>query len=174
MPLATDLLSTRSRLSYPPAMGTGMNVRQSLGGDHQAIDQRLSDLANAVEGANFPTILEVFREVDRGLRAHMYAEERYLFQPFEETHPQDIAALRRDHDRFHRKLDELMIQTELHTLRKESIDALIEELEAHAAKEDKTLYAWADQPAHEAHRDALFAFLEDRRMALRENGTAGH
>lgn len=153
-------------------MGTEMNVRQSLGGDHQAIDARLSDLANAVEGADFPTILEVFQEVDRGLRAHMYAEERYLFQPFEEAHPQEIGELRREHDRFHRKLDELMIQTELHTLRKESIDVLIRELEAHAARENKTLYAWADQPAHAAHRDALFAFLEERRMALRENELA--
>jgi hypothetical protein len=150
-------------------MGTEMNVRQSLGSDHQAIDERLTDLGNAVEGANFPTILKVFREVDRGLRAHMYGEEKYLFGHFEELHPQDIRALREDHDRFHRKLDELMIQTELHTLRKESIDALIEELEAHAAKENETLYGWADQPAHAAQRDALFAFLEERRLALREH-----
>lgn len=149
-------------------MGTEMNVRQSLGSDHEAIDQRLADLANAVEGANFPTILQVFREVDRGLRAHMYGEEKYLFPHFQELHPEDIRALSEEHDRFHRKLDELMIQTELHTLRKESIDALIAELEAHAAKENETLYAWADQPAYRAQRDALFAFLEERRMALRE------
>ena len=145
-----------------------MNVRQSLGSDHEAIDQRLSDLANAVEGANFPTILRVFRDVDRGLRAHMYGEERYLFEHFEQSHPQNIRALREDHDRFHRKLDELMIQTELHTLRKESIDALVSELRSHAAKENETLYKWADEPLHEAQRDALFAFLEERRLALRQ------
>ena len=145
-----------------------MNVRQSLGSDHEAIDQRLADLANAVEGANFPTILRVFRDVDRGLRAHMYGEERYLFEHFEQSHPQDIRALRQDHDRFHRKLDELMIQTELHTLRKESIDALVSELRSHAAKENETLYKWADEPLHEAQRDALFAFLEERRLALRQ------
>lgn len=152
-----------------------MNVRESLGSDHEAIDDRLSDLANAVEGADFPTILQVFREVDRGLRAHMYGEEHYLFEHFEKSHPEDVRALRKDHDRFHRKLDELMIETELHTLRKERIDALVEELRAHAAKENDTLYKWADEPMHRAHRDALFAFLEERRMALRDqNGPAGH
>ena len=145
-----------------------MNVRQSLGSDHKAIDERLSDLANAVDGADFPTILQVFRDVDRGLRAHMYGEEHYLFEHFEESHPQDIRALRQEHDRFHRKLDELMIQTELHILRKESIDALVSELRSHAAKENDTLYKWADEPLHEAQRDALFAFLEKRRLALRD------
>lgn len=147
-----------------------MSVRQSLGSDHEAINRALSDLANAVEGADFPTILEVFRDVDRGLRAHMYGEERYLFRDFEAIHPEEVRELREDHDRFHRKLDELMIQTELHTLRKESIDAFIEELRSHASKEDVTLYKWADEPVHEPQRDALFEFLEKRRAALRDRG----
>jgi hemerythrin superfamily protein len=150
-------------------MDTEMTVRQSLGSDHEAINQRLSDLADAVEGANFPTILEVFREVDRGLRAHMHGEERYLFGHFEKSHPEQIRALREDHDRFHRQLDELMIQTELHTLRKERIDALIDALRAHAARENDTLYRWADEPLYETQRDALFAFLEERRLALRDH-----
>jgi iron-sulfur cluster repair protein YtfE (RIC family) len=149
-------------------MNPEKSVRQSLGGDHEAISQRLTDLANAVEGADFPTILEVFREVDGGLRAHMYGEERYLFEHFEKSHPEQIRALRADHDRFHRKLDELMIQTELHTLRKERIDELIDELRSHAAREDDTLYKWADEPLHETQRDALFQFLAERRQALRE------
>ncbi len=151
------------------AMDSNTNVRESLGGDHEAINQGLSDLADAVEGADFPTILRVFREVDRGLRAHMYGEERYLFDDFEASHPEDVRDLRKDHDHFHRRLDELMIETELHTLRKEKIDELIEELRAHAQKEDRTLYRWADEPLHEAQRGALFEFLERRRMALRDS-----
>jgi len=151
-------------------MDSEMSVRQSLGSDHEAINRALSDLANAVEGADFPTILEVFRDVDRGLRAHMYGEERYLFRDYEASHPEEVRELREDHDRFHRKLDELMIQTELHTLRKESIDAFMEELRSHASKEDVTLYKWADEPVHEPQRDALFEFLEKRRAALRDRG----
>ena len=144
-----------------------MNVRESLGGDHEAIDHRLSDLVNAVEGADFPTILQVFREVDRGLRAHIDGEERYLFGRFEEHHPGEIGELRKEHERFRRTLDELSIQTELHTLRKESVDDLVARLRAHAHREDNTLYKWADEPPYHEQRDALFAFLEERRMALR-------
>jgi hemerythrin-like domain-containing protein len=147
-----------------------MNVRESLGSDHDAINLRLSDLANAVEGADFPTILRVFREVDRGLRAHIDGEERYLFEHFEDRYPDVLRELREDHDRFRRALDELMIQTELHTLRKERIDELVTELRAHAAKENRTLYEWAEEPFYQEPRDALFAFLEERRMALREEG----
>jgi hemerythrin superfamily protein len=145
-----------------------MNVRESLGSDHDAINRRLSNLANAAEGADFPTILGVFRQVDRGLRAHIEGEERYLFEHFEGSHPDVIRELREDHERFRRALDELMIQTELHTLRKESIDDLVAELRAHAAKENRTLYEWAEEPSWEGARDALFSFLEERRMALRE------
>ncbi len=147
-----------------------MNVRESLGSDHEAIDHRLSDLMNAVEGADFPTILQVFREVDRGLRAHIDGEERYLFERFEEHHPREIRELRQDHERFRRALDELNIETELHTLRKERIDDLVAQLRSHASRENATLYRWADEPAHKEQRDALFAFLEERRMALRNEG----
>ena len=122
-----------------------MNVRESLGSDHKAIQRKLTQLADAVEGADFPTILAVFREVERGLRAHTDGEERYLFPHFEEDHPDAIRELREEHERFRRALDELMVETELHTLRKESIDELVAQLRAHAAKENRTLYAWADE-----------------------------
>ena len=74
-----------------------MNVRGSLGGDHQAIERKLSQLSDAVEGADFPTILDVFREVDRGLRAHIDGEERYLFPRFEQSHRDVIDELRSEH-----------------------------------------------------------------------------
>jgi hemerythrin len=147
-----------------------MNVRESLGDDHRAIDRRLSDLANAVEGADFRTILQVFREIDRGLRAHIDGEERYLFDRFDELHAAEIGKLRREHEEFRRTLDELSIQTELHTLRKESIDDLVARLRSHAVKEDHTLYKWADDAPHPEKPDRLFAFLEERRMALRIRG----
>lgn len=145
-----------------------MNVRESLGSDHEAIERKLTALSNAVEAADFPTILEVFRQVDRGLRAHIDGEERYLFDHFEASHPDAIAELRADHARFRRALDELMIQTELHTLRKERIDELVGALRAHAAKENQSLYAWADEQPLEGKPNGLYAFLEERRMALRD------
>jgi len=147
-----------------------MNVRESLGGDHRAIERRLTDLTDAVEGADFPTILTVFREIDRGIRAHIDGEERYLFDHFEQDHPEVIGELREDHERFRRALDELMIQTELHTLRKEPIDALVAELRAHATKETVTLYAWADESPLEEPRNGLYDFLEERRVSLRSPG----
>lgn len=149
-----------------------MNVRESLGSDHQAIERKLSQLSDAVEGADFPTILEVFREVDRGLRAHIDGEERYLFPHFEASHPDVIGELRAEHAQARDALDELMIQTELHTLRKEAIDELLGQLRAHAAKENRTLYAWADERPPDEPRNGLFAFLEERRMALRDDPPA--
>ncbi len=61
-----------------------------------------------------------------------------------------------------------MVQTELHTLRKERIDDLVAQLRAHAAKEDRTLYAWADDSPPKEPRDGLYEFLKERRMALRD------
>ena len=62
-----------------------------------------------------------------------------------------------------------MIQTELHTLRKEPIDELLGQLRAHATKESRTLYAWADERPLGETRNGLFEFLEERRMALRDD-----
>jgi len=148
-----------------------VDVRKSLGGDHQAIERRLIGLSDAVEGADWPTILQVFRRVDRGLRAHIDGEERYLFPHFEASHADAIAELRREHEHARRALDELMVQTELHTLRKEAIDELVLQLRAHAAKENGTLYAWADERVLDAAKNGLFAFLEERRMSLRDDQT---
>jgi len=146
-----------------------MGVRESLGKDHQAIERRLTELSDAVEGADWPTILEVFRRVDRGLRAHIDGEERYLFPRFEAGHSDVIGQLRRDHEHTRRALDELMVQTELHTLRKEPIDELVAQLRSHADKENGTLYAWADETLIGEPENGLFAFLEERRMSLRED-----
>jgi hemerythrin-like domain-containing protein len=146
-----------------------MDVRESLGSDHQAIERRLTELSDAVEGANWPTILQVFREVDRGLRAHIDGEERYLFPSFEGNHSDVIGQLRLEHEYARRALDELMVKTELHTLRKEAIDELVAQLRAHAAKENQTLYAWADDRLLDEPNDGLFAFLEERRMSLRDD-----
>jgi hypothetical protein len=61
-----------------------------------------------------------------------------------------------------------MIHTELHTLRKEQIDDLVAELRAHAAKENRTLYAWADESPPPEPSDGLASFLQERRQGLRE------
>jgi hypothetical protein len=80
-----------------------------------------------------------------------------------------IDELRSEHAYARQALDELMIQTELHTLRKEAIDELLGQLRAHAAKENRTLYAWADERPLDEPRNGLFAFLEERRMALHDD-----
>jgi len=144
------------------------SIRESLGSDHLEISRRLSELTEAVEGANFPTIQAVLREVDIGLSAHMEGEEKYLFTHFEGPHPEEIAQLRREHEGFRRSIDELAIQADLHTLRKEPIDDLVARLRAHADKENRSLYRWADEGLSEPRHDALFQFLEERRMSLRE------
>ena len=143
-------------------------IRESLGSDHREISRRLTELSDAVEGANFPTIQAVLREVDIGLSAHMKGEEQYLFVHFQERHPEIIEQLRHEHETFRQAIDELAIQADLHTLRKERIDDLVERLRAHAEKENGSLYRWADEGPSEPRHDALFRFLEERRMSLRE------
>lgn len=120
-------------------------IREALGAEHARLEARLQELADAAETANAQAMVEVWRTFESALREHLAREERDLLPAVEHRHAREVARVRKGHATIRAKLDELGIQVELHTVRREMIDGFIALLRGHAAHEDATVYRAADE-----------------------------
>jgi len=68
--------------------------------------------------------------------------------------------LRAEHQQIRHALAELGTRVELHTLRKQAVDELIEFLRQHAAREDHSPYEWAERKDEPLPWRGLFAMFE--------------
>jgi hemerythrin-like domain-containing protein len=132
----------------------GNPIHEKMSSEHARLERLLSELENAVAGANAATIWGVFTEFERGLTAHFDVEEKSLFPALPPGHESELRALRADHERIRRLVADLGIRADLHTLRKDVADDLLGALRAHAEREDRTVYEWAGHI-----RSGIFASL---------------
>jgi hemerythrin len=151
----------------PPTPG---EVRARLQQDHSELARLFQKLRDAVEGADAPTVQEVWSEFEGRLLAHLKAEESYLLPALESAHLRDVARALAEHGRIRRLLADLGIRTDLHTLRKEAADDLVRMLEEHAAWEDGTVYRWAEAElspgAHSSLLDSISRLAHQARAVL--------
>lgn len=135
------------------------DIHALLTTDHERLERVFCELENAVEGADQPTIQRGWDAFERGLLAHLEAEERLLFPLLEAEHSEQVERARREHGRLRALLADLGVRSDLHLLRKDVAAALLDQLRKHAAWEDQTLYPWAmakaSEPTRLSLRDAL-------------------
>lgn len=120
-------------------------VKKRLLSDHRALEELLTQLTAAIEGANPPALCEQWTRFEQHLADHLDTEERWLFPLVASAHRDAIEELRAEHQHIRRALSELGLAVELHTLRKASVDELIVYLQRHALREDHSLYEWLDE-----------------------------
>lgn len=132
---------------------------QRLLADHQRLEGLFADLLNAAEGADQPTLQQVWTEFESGLLAHLDAEEQYLLPHFEKTDPGVARTVRADHERIREAIAALGVSTDLHLLRLDVAEELIRTLREHAALETRSLYAWAERSVEEKDRAAILEAL---------------
>lgn len=145
---------------------TPIPVSERFGEDHARLAGEMRALADTVEGAPSGDIQDRWARFEAGLRAHFDTEERFFVPALEAAHPTEAARVRAEHARFRRRLVELAVDADLHTLRLDAVSAFLEELAGHAAWEQDTLYPWADEALDEAARRSAFAWLADRANTL--------
>lgn len=132
-------------------------LRQTLSGDHRRLDALFTELTDASEaGVGGDVLGELWTRFTQGLLAHLAAEEAVLFPLLAPRHPAEIRELRADHDRLRDALAGLDVEVDLHLIRHPTVVSLIGQLRDHAAREERTLYPWADEAfGAEAHRPVL-------------------
>jgi len=134
-------------------------LRDHLLHDHVWLDSALNDLACAAEAAEPQELLRAWSELEAGLVRHLDAEERELFPLVAPFHAAAVDALRDEHQRIRKLVTELGLRAELHTLRKDAVDDLVEALRRHAEHEDRTLYHWVEEHLPEDTRRHLLGLL---------------
>jgi hemerythrin-like domain-containing protein len=121
------------------------SIREHFGEQHVHLERNLERLRDAVEGADSAALVNEWDQFEAALRAHLEAEEERLFPTVEASVPGAVRAARDAHASIRRRLDELGMQVQLHTIRLEVVDDFLEELRAHKEAEDRGLYPAADE-----------------------------
>ena len=144
------------------------NLREELLHQHAWLDQALNDLACAAETPDAAAVRGAWSEVERGLLQHLDFEEQELFPLVAPFHAEGVKTLHDDHARIRKLVADLGVRADLHTLRKDTVDDLVESLRRHAEHEDRTLYHWIEEHAPEdTRRHLLGLFAKTARADLR-------
>lgn len=89
-------------------------------------------------------LIAAYRRFESMILAHIDAEEALLLAAYAEHFPATARQIRDEHGELKRRLMQVAIDVELHGVRLEQIDELLQLIRTHAGFEDVTLYRWAD------------------------------
>jgi hypothetical protein len=106
---------------------------------------------------------------ERAVLEHLEAEEGPLLPAYAAHAPQDASAIRDEHAAIRKLLFRIGVEVELHLVRLETLQTLIDTLHAHAAREDVSMYPWAQVHLPLSAQGRLFVRIG---RSLRE--LAGH
>jgi len=84
-----------------------------------------------------------WRVIERELLAHLATEEDLLLPAYQHADPENAQLLREDHEAIRKHALELAVAIQLHSIRIEQLQAFVDELRAHAHREETSLYLWA-------------------------------
>ena len=115
--------------------------------EHQALDALYEEVANRVHCGDTAALDASWSSLEVRLLTHMDFEEEHLLPGFEVVAPDEVARIRAEHRAIRRALAEAGIAIELHTLREATVEEFLALLRAHAAREERLLYPWANVAA---------------------------
>lgn len=110
---------------------------------HAELDQRIGILLTTADGGDCHDLATAWGHFERELMRHFELEELELFPRFSLEEPDEVTALKSEHETIRRDLLALGIRADLHCLSAEAVRAFIVDLRAHAAHEEQALYRWA-------------------------------
>jgi hemerythrin-like domain-containing protein len=143
-------------------------IRLELRRQHACIAEALQDLLRLASDADPRALQLAWSAFERELFQHLEFEETSLFPVTEEAYPDEVRAMRADHDRIRDVVCELGLLCDLHAVRKRAVERLVSMLRRHGEREDATLYRWVDEQAPvETRRHLLRLFMDTARSEFK-------
>lgn len=140
--------------------------------DHVELERRIREVSSALDGADFPSFDAVWCDLEDFALSHLAAEEEELIPRFVLHDPEEAATLLAQHRQIRDGLLEVGVAEQLHAIRKERVDALLDLMAAHREREERGLYAWAAAAPGESLIGRALASFERLRRAWAERDNA--
>ncbi len=146
-------------------------LREGMRADHDRANALFDRVIECVESDDRERIASVWTELETMLIRHLDVEDDLLIPRVAVVSMRDARTLLEEHKHFRKKLAELSTAVDLHTLRLEPVRDFVDQLRAHARREDATLYAFGDEHLSDTDREAVLAALTaSRRVGIKRPG----
>lgn len=146
-------------------------LREGMRADHDRANALFDRVIECVESDDRERIAAVWTELETMLVRHLDVEDDLLIPRVAVVSMRDARTLLEEHKHFRKKLAELSTSVDLHTLRLEPVRDFVDQLRAHARREDATLYAFGDEHLSDPDREAVLAALTaSRRVGIKRPG----
>ncbi|HEX8108028.1 MAG TPA: hemerythrin domain-containing protein [Kofleriaceae bacterium] len=149
-------------------------LRLLLAEHHRELETACRALLGHTYGEDPRELSLQYRAFERSTLDHLAAEEELILPAYADHDPDDAAAIRREHATIRRLLFQVGIEVELHIVRAGTVKRLIDVLQAHAAREDASVYRWAQDHLPLSTRRQLFVRIGHalRTLARRSSSVA--
>ena len=117
---------------------------QALSDDHARLERLFESLLGSVKMSDPERVRVAWERLDRELRAHLRIEEERILPLFEVEDTVEASQIRAEHHQIRNQLDQIGVDLDLHALDRGRAESFIHLLRDHAAREERTLYPWAD------------------------------
>lgn len=132
-------------MSISSAPRTESTLYLYMTSSHAQMRELLVQLLDAMAANARGEVARLWDELDHGLLAHMEAEERFVLPRFAHVDHAEARDLLREHGQIREELLELGVAVDLHYARFDRSEAFAHLLLAHATREERLLYRWADE-----------------------------
>lgn len=123
--------------------GAASGPRLLLADHHREIEIACRALLERTYADDPPQLIAQYRSFESAILDHLAAEEEIILPAFAEAAPVEARAILDDHAVLRRQLFQIGVDVELHIVRAQTLRELIDQLHAHAAREDASMYPWA-------------------------------
>jgi len=145
--VARGLLRVTVMAAHPRAAGLEAGAtngpRLLLADHHRQIEEACSALRACAQVNGPRALVEQYRAFEQAVLDHLEAEETVILPDYAADHQEDAYAIREEHAEIRTLLFRIGVEVELHLVRLETLQGLIDMLHAHAAREDASMYPWA-------------------------------
>lgn len=144
-----------------------IDIQSRLKEDHQRLDH-LWNAFTAVAGlADKAAKRQSLADFESALVAHFEGEEKYLFPLLNLSFPEEVIALREEHEMIRQQIASLVDAEDIHAPEAGKADRFMRTLRRHAHREDEMLYQVANATEHSERYKNLLEFLERTFTQLR-------
>ncbi len=143
-----------------------MDLHDHLAADHRRLEALIAALIAAKPSADAATRRDREAELESALIAHFEAEEKHLFPLLSREFPDEVTALREEHEGIRRQLAGLAA-SDAEGWSGAAAERLAATLQRHARREDAMLYDLVNDSATSARYQDLISYLEATYSRLR-------